>query len=451
MEGILEYPYPNRVGSDVVFPKKIDVAIIGGGIIGVSTAFALAEQGVEVAIFEKGEIANEQSCRNWGFCRTAGRDIREIPLAIESLRCWDHLQTVAGTELGFRRPGIIHGSTKEKDLAVQENWLDKAKQFGVSSKIINQKELASLMGEKAASTMVGAMYTPDDGRAEPTLAASGIALAAHKLGVKIYNQCAVRGFETTGGKIGAVVTEKGKVECNIALIAGGAWSSTLCRGLGLRFPQLAVRTPVMHVEARLAGPAFDASFFNIDDFAMRKRLDGSYTISRGTYVIADVVPDSFRFLKDFIPLLKLEHKHIKIRAGKRFVDHLFNAGKQALDKPSIFEKHRILDPEPDIAMNMDAFAKMPKLFSEFEGARIIRHWAGYIDATPDTVPVISAIDDIPGLHLASGFSGHGFGIGPGAGYLMADIIMNKSPRVDPKPYRFSRMNDGTKFAPQCGV
>ena len=81
-----------------------------------------------------------------------------------------------------------------------------------------------------------------------------------------------------------------------------------------------------------------------------------------------------------------------------------------------------------------------------EGARIEQSWAGLIDVTPDAVPVISAVDEVPGFHIATGFSGHGFGIGPGAGRLMADIVTGKPPVVDPHELRLSRFHDGTRRA-----
>ena len=83
--------------------------------------------------------------------------------------------------------------------------------------------------------------------------------------------------------------------------------------------------------------------------------------------------------------------------------------------------------------------------------RMAESWAGMIDATPDAVPVISPVDSLPGLHIATGFSGHGFGIGPGAGRLAADLVSGAPPVVDPYPFRYSRMIDGTKLVPDAGL
>ncbi len=92
-----------------------------------------------------------------------------------------------------------------------------------------------------------------------------------------------------------------------------------------------------------------------------------------------------------------------------------------------------------------AFRALRENFPIFEKAEIAQRWAGYIDVTPDAVPVISAVDAIPGFHIATGFSGHGFGIGPAAGKLMADIVTGRPPLVDPHAFRFSRFSDGSKI------
>ena len=122
-----------------------------------------------------------------------------------------------------------------------------------------------------------------------------------------------------------------------------------------------------------------------------------------------------------------------------------------LDEPTPFEEVRILDPEPVDDILDVALHSLVRCFPAFTGARIAERWAGCIDATPDAVPVISGFDKLPGLHLASGFSGHGFGIGPGAAKLMADLITGRPPVVDPRPFRYSRYFDGSNPRPTTGL
>ena len=113
------------------------------------------------------------------------------------------------------------------------------------------------------------------------------------------------------------------------------------------------------------------------------------------------------------------------------------------DEVTPFEEMRILDPDPHEKLRDASWAAAQKAFPVLKGASIQQSWAGMIDVTPDAVPVISAVDDVPGFHIATGFSGHGFGIGPGAGRLMADLVTGARPIVDPHELRLSRFHDGS--------
>ncbi len=118
-------PPVDRVQSDPVVPQTTRVVVIGGGIIGACTAFFLAREGIPVVLCEKGEIAGEQSSRNWGWCRKMGRDPREVPLAIEALRLWPEMNSLVGAETGFRRSGIVYLCRTQKELAKREAWLEQ--------------------------------------------------------------------------------------------------------------------------------------------------------------------------------------------------------------------------------------------------------------------------------------------------------------------------------------
>src|SRR5580698_5349373 len=115
--------------SDTELPARADVVVVGGGIVGVSAALHLAKKGVSVTLCEKGRIAGEQSSRNWGWCRTMGRDPIEIPLAIESLRMWAGMNEEIGAETGFRRTGIIYLCENESDVEQHKSWLAHARPY----------------------------------------------------------------------------------------------------------------------------------------------------------------------------------------------------------------------------------------------------------------------------------------------------------------------------------
>ena len=109
---------------------------------------------------------------------------------------------------------------------------------------------------------------------------------------------------------------------------------------------------------------------------------------------------------------------------------------------------RIIDPEPDMAMLDRGMTELKEAFPALKDVAVARAWSGLIDHTPDQIPVISEVDSMPGFFLSTGYSGHGFGIGPGAGRLAADIVAGDKPIVDPTAFRYSRMIDGTKLVPE---
>ena len=440
-------PRVDPVASDTTVPERTAVVIAGGGIVGVSAAWALASKGVAVVLCEKGEIAGEQSSRNWGWCRKMGRDPRELPLIIESLRLWQGMNKAIGAETGFRTAGIMYLCETDADVARREAWLEHARPYQLDTHMIGPDEIKRLM-PGAAHGFRAALYTESDGRAEPQKAAPAIAEAARQLGATILTGCAVRGVETSGGRVVAAVTEKGRIACDAVLLAGGAWSRLFCGNHGLDLKQLKVRSSVMRTEKLDGAPEVSASG---SGFGFRKRLDGGYTVANLNASVSEIVPDSFRLAWDFLPLWRSGQATVRVRLSSRFMEEARLKRHWSLDSPSPFEAVRVLDPYPIERLNNDALASLQRSFPVFKHARIAQQWAGMIDVTPDAVPVISPVAAMPGFFVATGFSGHGFGIGPAAGRLAADLITGDSPIVDPTPFRFDRFTGPMRSQPTRGL
>lgn len=434
-------PYVVPVHGDHDLPDEVDVVVIGGGIIGASTALELAERGVRVALCEKGGIGHEQSSRNWGWVRISRRDPREVPLMAHALDIWKGLDQRLGRDTGYRRAGIIFTCADETEYANHERWNRHLAGYGLESRMLSSHQFKELLPMQNMR-LEGALYTAADGRAEPQKAAPAIAEAARDKGAKVFTECAVRGIETFAGRVSGVVTERGSIRCNAVVLAGGAWSSLFCANNNLRLPQLKVMNSVLRTQPLHGGPT---QAIWSKDFAVRQRQDGGYTVANGHENIVDVVPDSFRFARDFVPALSKEWRSLSLRLADRFFVEARMARRWALDEASPFEYARVLDPKPSRALSDAALARLADAFPVFRQAQVAQRWAGYIDATPDAVPVISAVDSLPGFHIATGFSGHGFGIGPAAGRLMADLVTGSTPIVDPAPFRFSRFSDGSKI------
>jgi glycine/D-amino acid oxidase-like deaminating enzyme len=250
-------PRVDPVRSDDALPARADVVIIGGGIIGTSTALFLTQKGVLTVLCEKGHIAGEQSSRNWGWCRKMGRDPREIPLIIESLRLWQGMNETVEAETGFRQSGIMYLAQTEAELEQFDAWLEHARQYQLDTRIISAAEAGELM-PGLTGRWAGALYTASDGKAEPQRAAPAIAEAARRHGATILTNCAVRGVDTAGGRVAAAITEKGRIACGSIVVAGGAWSRLFCGNLGVHLPQLKVLGTVMRTEPLAGGPEISA-------------------------------------------------------------------------------------------------------------------------------------------------------------------------------------------------
>ena len=244
------------------------------------------------------------------------------------------------------------------------------------------------------------------------------------------------------------IRDSGSVQCSTVILAGGAWSSTFCRNLDLRLPLLMTIGSVFRT-----APLNDAPERSVSGagFAIRKRLDGGYTVSHGSISSFDIVPDSFRFLKDFLPLAWMARKILRPTWTNRFKTEWRQKNKWSLDEQSPFEHIRTLDPMPIQSTLNKSKQNLIHAFPAFQDIEVVESWGGLIDATPDAVPVISPVDNLPGFFLATGLSGHGFGIGPAAGQLAADVATASEPLVDPTPFRFSRFSDGSRIQPIVGI
>ena len=335
-------PKFDPVHSDETLPKRTSVVVIGGGIVGASTALFLAEKGVSVVLCEKGVIGGEQSGRNWGWTRVMGRDIREIPLGLESLKLWRRMNAITGAETGFRQSGIVYLCVDDAGVARRERWLEKARPYQLDSRMVGTEELRQIFPGLAAQYRAG-LYTPSDGRGEPGKAAPAIAEAARRAGAGVLTGCAVRTVELRGGRVCGVVTERGPIDCDSVVLAGGAWSGLFAGSMGLRLPALNMLSSVMRTDPIEGGPEVAASGAG---FSFRKRLDGGYSIALGASGVAEITPDSFRYFFEFLPHLRAEYAELSLRFGRRFFEELVRPSRWKADAETPMERVRVLDPVP---------------------------------------------------------------------------------------------------------
>ncbi|WP_135446928.1 NAD(P)/FAD-dependent oxidoreductase [Tabrizicola caldifontis] len=435
----------NPVRFAAPLPPRVDIVVIGGGVIGVMTAFFLRRKGYSVLLLEKGRIAGEQSSRNWGWVRQQGRDPGELPIMVESLSIWKSLSHEMGEALGFRQTGVLYLAKTEREMAGFAAWMDHARAHQLDTRLLTGAETAALL-KGAVAPWKGAIYTPSDARAEPWTAVPALAARAAEMGVAIREACAVRALDLAAGRVAGVVTEAGRVACDHVVVVAGAWSRLFLARHGIGIPQLSVLASVAATEPLpeiFPGNAAD------DDFAFRRRADGGYSIAPGgaehDFFIG---PDAFRSFRVYTPILKKEWRSssFRLRAPKGFPDAWSTPRRWAEDQPTPFEAMRILNPAPNLGTLgrvQDAFARA---FPGLGRPKLRTAWGGMIDTMPDVVPVVDH-GPIPGLTIATGMSGHGFGIGPGMGRVVADLVTGGHVGHDLSRFRFQRFTDGTRIAP----
>ncbi len=440
-------PFPiserNPVAHDAPLPDSADCVVIGGGVIGISTALFLARAGRRVVVVEKGRVAGEQSSRNWGWIRVQGRDFAEIPIAQEAQAIWPTLAAEVDTDISLTQGGVAYLARDARELAEFEVWLKGAAPFGVSSQILDADGVARLLPE-AAMRWPGALWTPTDMRAEPFVTVPAIARLAVCAGVAIIEACAARAIEHAAGRVTGVMTERGRIATPEVVVAGGAWSSLLLRHAGVSIPQLSVRGTAMRTRPMhevFAGGALDHRL------AFRRRADGGYTLAAEAHHEFDIGPDAFRAFTRYLPQIISNPFATAFRpaAPRHYPDAWTTPRRWSPDAISPFERMRVLNPAP----NMRIVARTARAFSEtFRGLGetvIESAWAGMIDTLPDLVPVVDRAAQRPGLTIATGMCGHGFGIGPAFGRITADLVMGRDPGHDLARFRLSRFTDGSRL------
>ena len=430
-------------------PEAVDVVVIGGGVVGVASALYMRAEGLSVALIEKGRISCEQSSRNWGWVRQHGRDEDELPVMKEANRLWGELDSKVKGATGFKRCGILYLASSERALAEREAWLDVARRHQVKTRVLSAKEVSERIdqgGLETAHRWVGATVTEDDGRAEPWQAVPALAGLAQDEGVAVRENCAARALITTNGRVEAVVTEAGTIRCEQVLVAAGAWSSLFLQRHGISIPQLSVRSTV---SATAAMPAVFEGCATDENFSFRRREDGGYTVSLPDLHDLYIGPSAFRHFFKWMPVASEHWRDTRFRpaAPKGFPDGWSTPRGWAEDEETPFERCRVLEPKPETRKTERLREAFAARFPQLGKPRLVATWAGMIDAMPDVVPICDRVPEIDGLMVATGMSGHGFGIGPGFGKAMARIAAGKPTGHDMSRFRFQRFSDGSKLRP----
>jgi glycine/D-amino acid oxidase-like deaminating enzyme len=426
--------------SQATAPKKADVVIIGGGYVGCYAALFLAERGASVALCEKGVIAGEASGRSAGLITSLYLDPIKLDLILRSKQLWAGMNRRVEADTGYRKPGQLTLFRDRREQQETEGWLstvDPGKRE--HAQFLSTAELKKLV-QQGAAQWSGALWSPEEATAEPTLACPAVATAAIRKGAVVIQQCAARGIETSGGKLSAVVTEKGTIATSAVILAGGVWSPIFARSLGLELPQFNAYSSMINI-APFNGPSV-IMFGN--DVCFRQTPDGGY-YAFTTNGAAPITPTTLRYLPKLLPSLwHLWDELDPVFSPSTFMREWSTPTKWPLDGPSPFEKVRILQPEIRNGRLDAVMARIRETFPVFATAKERERWTGALTTTPDNMSVISGIHRSPGLFFGTGVY-FGLTMGPAIGEALADLVEGRAPQFDLRPYRYERFTDGSKL------
>lgn len=436
------------------FPTgELDVAIIGGGIIGCSAACYAARAGMRVALFDKGAIGFEQSTRNWGWVHQQVRHPHLIPLAIQSLGLWRELEQDLGADLEWRQGGNFNFASSNADLEAFERYRVAAVDAGLVCHLLNPGETASLLPGLDAGYL-GALHVPSDGQANPHRVTRAFANAAKAAGAAIVENCAVTsvitskhtgtesGADARAGSVTGIMTEHGSIRAPQVVIAAGAWTRRLLQPLGISIPQSSIRSTV--VRTTPAAPLTSATGW-AKQVAFRQDARGRFILAAGERSIVDLNLDALTDWLSFGRSALRNRGQLKLRVGAPLLRDLstrLSTGR------SSWARVRVNEPPPDQAAAAPNLAGLRTLFPRLENLAVEKIWAGNIDMTPDQAPVLDLRTHIDGLLIATGFSGHGFALGPAGGQAVAELLGSMPATVDLHPFRLARFAEND-LAPQA--
>ena len=367
-----------------------EVIIIGGGVIGCATAYYLAKEGTSVIVLEGSDhIGNGGSSRNGGGVRQSGRDPRELPLAMYGIRTlWPHLSEELETDCEYHQDGNLRLGKTEKHREILEGLADRARACGLDVRMIDGDEVRRINPHLSHEVTV-ASWCPTDGHANPLTTTLGFYKMARRLGARFITGEPVTELRTVKGKIRKVITPNNVYEGEQVLVAAGLHSREILGTGGIDVPMDGSLLEALVTEAE--APMFDQMLGTADaDFYGHQTKHGSFVFGGSS----GLEP----FYKD-------------------------NGTPVTSSRTA-----------PCICRGI------MKYFPELADAKIVRTWAGWSDRSADGVPVLGAVDEVPGLYAACAFTGHGFGISPAVGDQLAKLIRTGSTDVDLSPLRYDRFH-----------
>jgi len=354
-------------------PKTADVVIVGGGVMGASTAYHLALKGCrDVLLLERESFFGMQAtgrCAG-GIRYQFGTEIN-VRISCLSLPMLDRFEEELGQPIDLRHCGYLFLLTEGQDVAAFRQQVEMQNRLGVGTRWLEPAQIADLVPLLNLEGVLGGTFNADDGLADPNSVVQGYVSGARRLGARLLNDVEVSDILVEGGRVRGVVTDQGEVAAPVVVNAAGPWAGEIGQMAGAEIPIVPVRRQIV-----VTGPMPD-------------------------------IPPDFPFIIDFAPSLYFH------REGEGILTGMSNH-----DEPVGFDQS--VDEEWELIHLEAAMQRLPVL----EKAGLASRWAGLYENSPDAHPILGRIPDVEGFHCIGGFSGHGFQHGPACGLLVAEEILD---------------------------
>jgi sarcosine oxidase subunit beta len=374
-----------------------DVLVIGGGLMGVASAFFLRQRGVSVTVLERGLVGQQASGTNFGNVRRQARYLAQLPLANRAHGIWHRLPELIGEDIEFLPSGHIRVAYSQDQVGVLEKYARDAREYGLDLELYSGDAMRArypFLGPEVKA----ASLSPSDGHANPRLAAPAFARAALRNGAQIFENTEVASISKDGTDFRVVCTDGREFRAPSLLIASGAWGDKMSASFGEpvpltpRGPQMAVTEPVPY---RIA-PSVGVATAQLHEMLYFRQ------IKRGNIIFGGC------------------------GRGPAYPD---------LRRSYVLPEHTLTQ-----------FGQLKRLAPAVARLNIIRVWSGIEGYMDDHLPVMGASGRVSGLYYAFGFSGHGFQLGPGVGDVMAELISTGATSTPIAPFHIGRFAEAEAAA-----
>jgi sarcosine oxidase subunit beta len=356
-----------------VVPDRAAIVIVGGGVMGASTAYHLASRGqTDVLVLERGDLFGQGAtgkCAG-GIRHQFGSEIN-VQLSIHSIKMLEGFEDELGQPIALKFCGYLFLLTRPADVAEFQHNVALQHRLGVMTEWLSPEEVGSRLPLLDCSDALGGTYYARDGLTDPNSVVAGYVSGARRLGAKLLTSVEVTGFRFVGQRVVSVITSQGEVATDAVVNAAGPFAGGIGRLLGLELPITPLRRQMLV-----------------------------------TTPLPEVPPD-FPFVIDFATGLYFHREGTGILTGQ----------SNPTETPGFEES---VDLEWEQRHLARAIRRMPLL----EGAGLAHHWAGLYEMTPDAHPLIGSLEPLANAYVVAGFSGHGFMHGPIAGKLLAEVILD---------------------------